>query len=120
MLQALLLWVTPVDTAMHKALQADESEVVDACRALSALTQTHKAPVLQQAAAGLVEGAGSVFGPLQQLTEACLATLGREGDAAEQWLLECAGEGEGGTAGSVLLPGSADRCGLMPPCVAWP
>jgi hypothetical protein len=47
--------------------------------------------VLQQAAAGLVEGAGGIFAPLQQLTEACLSAGGVGSEDAEQWLLDCTG-----------------------------
>ncbi|KAI8465199.1 MAG: hypothetical protein J3K34DRAFT_461526 [Monoraphidium minutum] len=99
MLAAALPWVCPAGPAVHAALGGDEGEVVDACRALSALASNHKPAALAAAAAAAAAappppGGGAApphaFGALEELTSALLAAGGAAGpDAAEPWVAEC-------------------------------
>lgn len=96
MLRLVLPWVTPAQQVRQQALAGDEGQVVDACRALSALCAGHKPGVLEAASAAVLQHhhhqqhAPSVFTALEELSRGFLAAGGVSATSSpEPWLYEC-------------------------------
>lgn len=95
MLRLVLPWVTPAQQALQQALAGDEGQLIDACRALSALCSGHKPGVLAAASAAALsqhqqpQHAASIFTTLEELSTCFLAAGGVSGTSSpEVWLYE--------------------------------
>lgn len=93
MLRLVLPWVMPAQQVLQQALTGDEGQLVDACRALSALCAGHKPGVLEAASAAVQQQqpqAPSIFTALEELTRCFLAAGGVSATSSpEPWLYEC-------------------------------
>lgn len=91
MLHGVLPMCQPADVAVRQAIQSDESEVLDCCRALSVLSTNHKAVVLDAAGSQVQsQGLPHVFSALEVLVRTCLAAGGVSHTSARHaWLVEC-------------------------------
>jgi hypothetical protein len=96
MLRLVLPWVTPAQQVLQHALAGDEGQLVDACRALSALCAGHKPGVLEAASAAVLQHhhhqqqAHSVFTAFEELSRCFLAAGGVSATSSpEPWLFEC-------------------------------
>lgn len=97
MLRLVLPWVTPAQQVLQQALAGDEGQLVDACRALSALCAGHKPGVLEAASAATIhqhnhhqQQLPSIFTALEELSRCFLAAGGVSATSSpEPWLYEC-------------------------------
>jgi len=101
MLRLVLPWATPAQQALQQALAGDEGQLVDACRALSALCAGHKPGVLEAASTAVTSSQHhhhqqqqqplvSIFTALEELSRCFLAAGGVSGSSSpEPWLVEC-------------------------------
>lgn len=93
MLRLVLPWVLPAQQVLQQALAGDEGQLVDACRALSALCAGHKPGVLEAASAAVQQQqpqAPSIFTALEELSRSFLAAGGVSATSSpEPWLYEC-------------------------------
>jgi hypothetical protein len=93
MLRLVLPWVMPAQQVLQQALAGDEGQLVDACRALSALCAGHKPGVLEAASAAVQQQqpqAPSIFTALEELSRCFLAAGGVSATSSpEPWLYEC-------------------------------
>jgi hypothetical protein len=94
MLRLVLPWVTPAQQALQQALNGDEGQLVDACRALTALCSGHKPGVLEAASAAVShqqqQQGPSIFTALEELTRCLLAAGGVSASSSpEPWVYDC-------------------------------
>lgn len=98
MLRLVLPWVTPAQAVLQQALAGDEGQLVDACRALSALCAGHKPGVLEVASTAAAahhqqqqqQQLPSIFTALEELTRCFLAAGGVSASSSpEPWVCEC-------------------------------